>query len=133
MSFFPRFFGHESKNIPYSLRIIDVSLLYIFTIPEAVIMSKYTCVTSCGCPISSYVFSKMMTSPPVTKHPPVSASAVEAAINVKILQFACIGPFRRSRANFKGILHKNSAVRLRASVSVKYYASVLARKIMSEE
>ena len=62
----------------------------------------------CEWPISSYVFRRMMTSIPVTKHSLVYAFAEEAATNFKMLQLACIGQFRCSSANFEGIIPKKT-------------------------
>ena len=71
---------------------------------------------------------------PVTKHPPVSAYAAEAATNVKMLQFTCIGSFMGSRAHFEGMLLKQNypAAQLCVSDSVRYDSLVSARNIMSE-
>ena len=96
--------------------------------PEAVAFSVNTCVMVCGCTNYYNVFRKMMTSLPIRKQLPVSASATEVVTNVKILQFTCAGPFRRPLADFEGILPK----RLRACGPVRYNASLLAGKIMSE-
>ena len=78
----------------------------------------------------------MMTSLPITKHPPAyaSASAAEAATKLKMFQFTCIGPFMHSCAHFEGMLPKKKypAAQLRASSSVRYDSSVSAHKIMSE-
>ena len=97
-------------------------------------MSWNNCAMVCGWPISSNVFLRMMTSPPVTKQPPVSASAVEAARNFKMLQFTCTGPFRRSREHFEGMIPKNKChgTRLHVCGSVRYGALMLVRKIMCE-
>ena len=77
-----------------------------FAIPEAILLSMHTCVMVCGCSISSYVFCRVMTSLPVTKNPPFSASASEATTNFKILKFTCMGPFKRFRVHFEGMLTK---------------------------
>ena len=76
----------------------------------------------------------MMTSLPVTKYTLVYASPAEAETNFKMLQFTCIGPFRRSHTHFEGVLPKREkpAARLCTYDSVRYDASVLAHKIMSE-
>ena len=79
-------------------------LIVPFEIPEDVVLSVRTCVIDCGWPISYNLFFIMMTYLPVTKHPPVSDSAAEAATAFKMLPFTCIGPFRRSRAHFEDIL-----------------------------
>ena len=50
-------------------------------------LSVHTYVMGCGWTIYSNVFCMMMKYFPVTKNPPVSASAAEAATNFKILQF----------------------------------------------
>ena len=47
-----------------------------------------------------------MTSLPVTKNPLVYASAAEVATKFKMLQLTCIGPLRRSRAHFEGMIPK---------------------------
>ena len=128
--YFFRFFGHESKNIAYSFFHCRCCLIVLLEIPAAVVLSVHTCVMGCGWTIYYNFSRKMMISLPVTKHPPVYASVVEAATNFKILLFTYIGPFRRSRAYFEGILPEKiySAEQLRASGSVRYDASVLACK-----
>ena len=102
--------------------------------PEAVAFSVNTCVMVCGCTNYYNVFRKMMTSLPIRKQLPVSASATEVVTNFKILQFTCAGPFRRPLADFEGILpeKKYPTARLRACGPVRYNASLLAGKIMSE-
>ena len=75
-------------------------------IKETVVFSIHTCEMGCGWPIYSNVFSKMMTYPPVKKHPPVYAYAAEAKTNFKMMLFKYTGPFRRSCAQFEGIIPK---------------------------
>ena len=108
--------------------------MVLFVIPAAIVLSVHTCVMGCGWTVSYNVFCSIMTSLPVSKHPPVSASAAEAATNFKILQFTPMGSLKRSRVHFEGIIPKKKypAEQLRASASVRYYASVSARKIMSD-
>ena len=88
----------------------------------------------CGWTIYSYVFRKMMTSLSDKKYCPVYDSAAEAATTFKMLQFTCIGPFRRSRAHFEGVLSEIFfvAAQLRSCGSVRYETLVLEHKIMSE-
>ena len=76
----------------------------------------------------------MMTALPVTKYCLISDSAAEAATHFKMLQFTCIGPYRRSRAHFEGVTPKKKypAAQLRSYGSVRYEALVLEHKIMSE-
>ena len=81
-------------------------LVLSLEIVEAVVLYVHICVTVCGWPNSSNMFRKMMTSLTVTKQPPVSDSAAEAATKFKMLQFTCTGPFRRSREIFEGIFPK---------------------------
>ena len=102
--------------------------------PEDFVLSMYNFLMGCGWSIYSNVFCKMMTSLPVTKQPPVSDSAAEAATKSKMLQFTCTGPFRRSHAHFEGIIPKKKypVAKLRACGSVRYDTSVSAHKIMSE-
>ena len=92
-----------------------------FEIPEDVVLSVHTFIMGCGWTISSNAFRRIMTSLPVTKNPPVSASASEAATNFKILLFTC-----------GAIQTLNLTGRLHASGLVRYDASVSACKIMSE-
>ena len=97
-------------------------------------LSVHTYVMGCGWTIYSNVFCMMMKYFPVTKNPPVSASAAEAAANFKILQFTFIGPFMRSRAHFEGKIPegKYPSAELSDSGSVIYDTSVSGCKIMSE-
>ena len=71
---------------------------------QDLVLHMHTCVMVYGWPIYYNMFNKMIKSLPITKHPLVSASAEEAPINFKMLQFAYIGPFRRSCAHFEGTL-----------------------------
>ena len=110
------------------------SLIVLLSIAAAVLFSVHTCVMGCGWTIYSNVFRTILTSIPVKKHPPVSASAAEAATNFKMLQFTCIGTFRRSCAHLEGMFpnKKYPSAQLYLSGSVRYDALVSARKIVSE-
>ena len=92
------------------------------------------CILGCGWSNYSNVFRKIMTSLPVTKKPPISASVAEVATNFKMLQFTCTGTFRQHRTHFEGIIteKKYPAAKLRACASVRYNALVLSHKIMYE-
>ena len=105
-----------------------------FLIPAAVALYVHTCVMGCRYPNYSNFFCRIMIYISVTKHPPVSDSAAEAAKKTKTLQLTCIGPFKSSHVHFVGMIPKKKypASRLRASGSVRYDASVSARKITSE-
>ena len=69
-------------------------------------LEPVTCTTGCGWTIYSNVFRRIMKFLPITKHPPVSASAREAAF--KNFQFTCIGPFKRSFFHFEGMIPKKN-------------------------
>ena len=79
------------------------SLLLDFIISNSSCCSIFCAysVMGCGWLISSYVLCMMITALPVTKNPLVYSSASEAATNFKMLQFICIGTFRRSHAHLK--------------------------------
>ena len=81
-------------------------LVVSFVTTEDIVLYVDTCIMGCGWPISSIVFRRIMKSLPVTKNPSVSASKAEAATNVKILKLMCVGPFKRSRVHFKGVIPK---------------------------
>ena len=77
-----------------------------FEIPATVVLSIHNFLMVCGFTISSNMLRRIMKSPPVTKHPPVSASTKEAATHFKMLQLTCMGPYKRSCVHFEGILSK---------------------------
>ena len=56
-------------------------LISSLVVSEADLYSVYNCVMGFGCPNSSNMLLEMMTSLPVTKQPPVSASDAEATTN----------------------------------------------------
>ena len=108
-------------------------LIALLEMPEAVTFSVHICVMGCGWTNYYNVFREIMTSLPVTKQPPVSASSVEAATNFKNLQFTYTWPFTESCISFDWAIPNNKypAAWLRTFVSARYDTSVLARKIMS--
>ena len=93
--------------------------IVLFAISEALLLSIHTFVLICRWPISSNVFCRMMTSLPVTKHPPVSASVAEEATSFKMMKFTYIGPLRRYRAHFEGMLPKKNILQINRMIMVK--------------
>ena len=77
-------------------------------ITVAVVLSVNNCIIGCGRPIYSNVFWIIMTYLTVTKYPPISDSSSEVEIDFKMLQFTCIGPFRRPRAHFEVMIPKKN-------------------------
>ena len=114
-------FGHESKNIAYSLGVIVVAWLYCLKLQR---LSYCLCIiflTGYGLNISSNMFCRMMKYLPATKHPLVSSFEAEAATVFKILQFTCIGPFRRSYIHFEGIPPKKYIMQRNCVLLVQSY------------
>ena len=62
-------------------------------IPEAVELSVFIGVGGWGCPISSNVVRNITASLPLTKSPPISASAADAITFFMMEHTACSGPF----------------------------------------
>ena len=83
----------------------------------------------CGWTIYSNDVCRMMTSLSVTKYPPVSSSRAEAAINVKMLQFACIGTFRRYHIHLEGMLPKKNTLQRNCVLLVHSYMKHWCRRV----
>ena len=98
---------------------------------EAVVFFVHIFVMRYGLSNSFNMFCKMRSYLFVSKQLLVSASAAEAATNIRMLQFPYTRSFRRSCAHFERILanKKYPAAQLRACSSVRYDALVSAHKI----
>ena len=109
-------------------------LILSFAITAAFVLSVHTCVIGCVWPISYNVIRWIMSSLPVTKKSPVSASAEEAVTIFLMLQFTCIGLSRRSRATFEGVLPKKNILQSNYVLPVQSDMThpCLRVKIMSE-
>ena len=121
-------------------KIPHIHFVWAMLLDCTVVNTIHNCVVyeyiliACWWPNYSNVFCEMMTSLPITKQPPVLASAAETATSFKMMQFTCTGPFRCSHTYFEGILHKKKypVVGFRACGSVRYNTSVLLHKLTSK-
>ena len=70
-------------------------LIVLFTMPTAVVLSKWMGVGGCGWPISSNVIWMILASKALRKRAPNLASAVDAATHLRMEDWVIMAPLRR--------------------------------------
>ena len=106
----------------------------LFAMPAAVALSQCMGVGGCGWPSSSSVSLMIFASFAFNNIAPNSASAADAATNLRILQSVRIGPFRRMGCLSSGSQPRKKwpAARLLESFAESYNVSECTFNIMSD-
>ena len=109
-------------------------LTVLFAMPAAVALSQCMGVGGCGWPSSSSVSLMIFASFAFKNIAPNSASAADAATNLRIVQSVRIGPFRRMGRLSSGCQPRKKwpAARLLAFFAERYDASECTFNIMSD-
>ena len=124
------FFNQESKNTAYSFHVSAVAWSYCWKFQNMFYCPLIIVQWAVGGPIILNCFVKWWRIFPLQSTP----QFLLLLQRFKTLQFTCTGIFRCSHAHSEGMIHRKKypAEQLRACGSVRYNASSLEHKIVSE-